>query len=60
MSILYIQLDCNIITKTIYYTINVISMEAELFAIRCRINQVVQILDISHIMIITNSIYLAK
>ena len=32
-------------------------MEAELFAIRCRINQAVQVTDISHIIVITNAIY---
>jgi len=47
----------NGIKKTIHYAINVTSTEAELFAIRCRINQAVQILDVSHIMVITDAIH---
>jgi len=46
--------------KTIYHTVNIILTETELFAIRCRINQAVQISKISHIIVITDSIYLVK
>ena len=34
--------------------------EAELFAIKCRISQVIQFSDISHIIIVTNSIHAAQ
>ena len=37
-SILYIHSSYNILAKTIYYTTNVTSTEAELFSIRCSIN----------------------
>ena len=48
------------ITKTLYHTINVMSIEAELFAIRCGINQATNSSGISKIIIITNIIYTAR
>jgi len=60
MSIAYIHLKSNIITKTIHHAINVISTKTELFAIKCKINQVVQITNVSHIIVITNAIYLVR
>ena len=39
-SVLHIRIEYKIIMKTIYYTMNIISTEAELFAIRCDISQV--------------------
>lgn len=53
MSILHICSDYNILAKTIYYAINIISTEVELFTIRCRINQVV---DAIYIIVITDAI----
>jgi len=50
----------NNIKKTIYYAINVLSIKIELFAIRCRINQAVQISKVFHIIVITNAIHLVK
>ena len=50
----------NIIAKTIYYVVNVISTKVELFAIRCRINQVVQVTDTSYIIVVTDTIYLTR
>ena len=38
-------------------TINVTTTKAELFAIRCGINQAINIPNIEHIIIITDSIY---
>ena len=38
ISILYIHSGYNTIAKTIYYTINITSIEVELFAIKYRIN----------------------
>ena len=46
--------------KTIYHAINVTSTEAELFAIRCSINQATQLQGINKIIIITNSIHSAN
>ena len=56
----YIHSFNNLLKKTLYYTINVILMEAELFAIRCSINQTVQIQHTLHIIVITNTIHTAK
>jgi len=36
------------------------TIEAELFAIRCRINQAIQISGVSHIIIITDVLYVTK
>jgi len=58
ISIAYIHSHSNIIKKIIYYAINITTTEVELFAIRCEINQAVQIIDTSYIIIITDSIYL--
>jgi len=43
ISTIYIHSFNNPLKKTLYHAINVTSMEAILFAIRCSINQVVQI-----------------
>jgi len=48
------------ITKTVYHTVHVTSTEAELFTIRCGINQASNQDGISKIIIITNSIHTAK
>jgi len=42
------------------FTMLLTSTRAKLFAIRCRINQAVQISDISHIMVITDTIHLVR
>jgi len=60
ISISYICSGYNILAKTIYYAVNVISTETELFAIRCRINQAVQEIDMNHIIVIIDAIYLAR
>jgi len=49
-----------IIAKFIYYTMNVTSIEAKLFAIRYGINCVVQLQDIAHIIVITDVISATK
>ena len=36
------------------------TIEAELFAIRCRINQAIQTSGVSHIIIITDILYVTK
>ena len=50
----------NPITKTIHHVVHVTSTEAELFVIRCSINQASNCDSISKIIIITDSIYVAK
>ena len=59
MSITYIHLFLNPINKTIHHTVSITFMEAELFTIRCDINQTIQIPEVSHIAIITDTIYAA-
>jgi len=59
-SIAYIHVYDRPIIKTIHHTTNVTSTEAELFAIRCGINQAVNLLGISKIIVITDSIHAVK
>ena len=49
-----------IIAKTIHYTTNVNSTEAELFAIRCRISHATHLQDIDHTIVITDTIPATK
>jgi len=60
MSIAYVHLKSNIVTKTIHHAVSIISTKAELFVIRCRINQVVQVTDVLHIIVITDAVYSAR
>ena len=53
----HVHFFSNILKKTLYHTANVIIMKAKLFAIRYKINQAVQIQDVSYIIIITDAIY---
>ena len=46
--------------KTVYYAAFITSMEAELFAIRCSINQACIKENISKIIIVTDSIHATK
>ena len=48
------------LTKTVHHTLFMTSTEAELFAIRCDINQACFINNVSKIIIVTDSIYVAK
>ena len=50
----------NPITKTLHHIVYITSTEAELFAIRCSINQASNHIDISKIIVVTNSIHIAK
>jgi len=59
-SIVYIYFFKNLLKKMLYHTINIISTEAELFSIRYRINQAIQMQEVSHIIVITNIVYIAK
>ena len=58
-SIAHIYSHSNPVKKTLYHAISITSTEAKLFAIRCGINQAVQFPKVSHIIVITNSIYTA-
>jgi len=54
ISILHIHIHNKPIVKMLHHAINVISTEAELFAIRCGINQATNLNDISKIIVVTN------
>jgi len=60
MSIAHIHTYDKLLIKTIHHAVNVTSMEAELFTIRCSINQAMYIDNISKIIIVTNSIHTVK
>ena len=60
ISIAYIHIYNKPIIKTLYHTVNITSTEAELFSMRCGINQAVNIPGISKIVIIIDSIYAIK
>ena len=59
-SIAYIHIHGNPIIKTLHHAVNFIFTKAKLFAIRCGINQAIQLVNINHIIIIMNSIHAAK
>ena len=59
-SISYIHIHNHPLTKTVHYAAYVTSTEAELFAIRCGINQACSKNNISKIIVISNSIHAAK
>ena len=48
------------VIKMIYHVVNVTTTEAELFTIRCGINQAVGNSNIKYIVVITNSLHAAK
>ena len=58
-SISHIYSLSNPIKTMLHHAVNVMTIEAELFTIRCRINQAVQILGVAHIIVITDTIYAA-
>ena len=60
ISIAHVHIHDSLIVKTIYYIVNIISTEAELFAIRCGLNQAIWLTNIKNIVIITDSIHIAK
>jgi len=59
-SILHMHTHNNPITKTIHHAVHVTNTEVELFAIRCSINQASNCDGISKIIIVTDSIHVAK
>ena len=60
ISITYIYVYDRPIVKMIYHAANVTSTEAELFIIRCGINQAINLPGISKIIIVTDSIHAVK
>jgi len=60
MSISHVHIANQLLTKTVHHATFMTSMEVELFAIRCGINQACSNEAISKIIIITDSIHVAK
>ena len=48
------------VIKMIHYAVNITTTKAELFTIRCDINQAVGISNIKHIVVITDSLHATK
>jgi len=59
-SILHMHIHNCPIIKTFYHVVHVTSTEAELFTIRCGINNTIHCKDISKIIVITDAIHVAK
>ena len=59
-SIVHIHVFNKSVVKTLYHAINVTSSEAEFFAIRCGINHAVLSQETSKIIVVTDSIHIAK
>jgi len=60
MSILHIHICNKPITKTLHHVLNVTSSKAELFAIRYGINQAINHINILKIIVVMDSIHVAK
>ena len=60
ISIAYIHVYNKPIIKMIHHVVNVILTEAKLFAIRCNINQAINLAEISKIVVVTDSIHTTK
>ena len=60
MSIAHVHIHNKLVVKTLYHVVNVTSIEAELFTMRYGINQATSFQGISKIIIVTDSIHLAK
>ena len=58
MSILHVHSHSNSVKKTIYHAVNITLTKTELFAIRCGINQAIQIPEASYIIVTANAIHL--
>jgi len=58
--ITYVHSYSNPIKKTLHHAVIVTTAEAELFTIRCGINQAIQVMNVSHIIIITDTIHSAQ
>ena len=60
ISISHIHSMNSLLTKTVHHALFVTSTEAELFAIRCGINQACSKDNVSKIIVVTDSIHAAK
>ena len=60
MLIFHIHSHDNLVIKTIHHTVKVMSIEAELFVIRCGIIQAIHLSNVNQIVVIMDSIYAAK
>ena len=60
ISIVYIHICDKPVVKTLHHAVNVTSTEAELFSIRCGINQATNIQGILKIVVITDLLYAAQ
>ena len=59
-SVAHIYVANRPLVKTVHHTSFVTTTEAELFAIRCSINQALSLKNISKIVVVTNSIHVAN
>ena len=59
-SISYMHINNKPLIKMIHHVVHITSTEAELFAIRCNINQAMNFNNVFKIIVVTNSIYVAK
>ena len=59
-SISHMYINNKTLIKTIHHVVYITSTEAELFAIRCGINQAMNFDNMSKIIVVTDSIYAAK
>ena len=59
-SISHVHIRNHPLTKTVHHVAYIMSTEAELFAIKCSINQACSKKDISKMIVITDSIHAAK
>ena len=57
---MYIHVCNKPIVKMLHHAINITSSKAEFFAIRCSINQAIYLHGISKIIVVTDSIHVAK
>jgi len=60
LSIAHIYFFNNSLKKTLHHAISIISIETELFTIRCEISQAVQIQEVLYIIVITDAIHAVK
>jgi len=60
ISILHVHSGCNILAKTIHHAVNITSTKAELFTIRCGINQAVQVENTTNIIVIIDAIHTVR
>jgi len=58
--IFHVHVHDSPVIKTIHHIVNVTSTKAELFAVRCGINQATHLPNINQIVVITDFIHVAK